>query len=58
MQSLTNTQLSELLRDTRGTIRDLDRIECRGSLSSFIKRGWSQIEPSTPYKHGWHGCHL
>lgn len=54
MQSLTNTQLSELLRDTRGTIRDLDRIECRGSLSSFIKRGWSQIEPSTPYKHGWH----
>ncbi len=54
MQSLTDIQLSELLRDSRGTLRDLDRIECRDSLSSFIKRGWSQIEPSTTYKHGWH----
>ena len=53
MRNLSDEQLAELLRDARGTIRDLDRIECRG-LSSFIKRGWSQIEPSTPYKHGWH----
>jgi predicted phage terminase large subunit-like protein len=50
----TDDELVAMLRDSRGTLRELDRIECRESLASFIKRGWSQIEPSTVYKHGRH----
>lgn len=42
-----------MLANTSGTLRELDRIES-DSLATFIKRGWSQIEPSTPYRHGWH----
>lgn len=51
---LSDQTLRTLLADPRATIRELDRMECAESLSTFIKRGWSQIEPSMLYKHGWH----
>lgn len=52
--NLTDADIAAFLSDPRGTLRDLDRIESELSLSSFIKLGWSQIEPSAVYKHGWH----
>lgn len=51
---LSDAQIMAMLNDTGGALRDLDRVDCEESLSSFIRRGWSQIEPSTPYKYGWH----
>jgi predicted phage terminase large subunit-like protein len=32
----------------------LDKRACAGRLSEFIKRGWHVLEPSRPYRHGWH----
>jgi predicted phage terminase large subunit-like protein len=43
-----------MLANPQAALRELDKVECADSLSAFIRRGWSQIEPSTPYKHGWH----
>lgn len=34
--------------------KNLEREECRQSLSYFIKRAWKSLEPGQPYKHGWH----
>lgn len=33
---------------------NIEREECALSLSYFIQRAWSQLEPSQPYLHGWH----
>lgn len=32
----------------------IDKELCKRSLSEFIKQAWHVIEPSQPYKHGWH----
>lgn len=33
---------------------NIEREECRQSLSFFVKRAWKSLEPSQPYIHGWH----
>lgn len=32
----------------------IEREACRRSLSTFIRRAWSVLEPGQPYVHGWH----
>ena len=32
----------------------IEREACRRSLSTFILRAWSVLEPGQPYAHGWH----
>lgn len=35
-------------------IRELTKRRCERSLAEFAKHCWHIVEPSTPYKHGWH----
>ena len=51
---LNDSQLQSLLTDSRGTLRELDRIECEQSLRDFVRRSWPIIEPHTRFKPNWH----
>lgn len=32
----------------------IEREYCERSLSNFIRRAWTSVEPTAPYIHGWH----
>lgn len=34
--------------------QEAERELCRRSLSAFVRRAWSVLEPGQPYIHGWH----
>lgn len=38
---------------TTADVKAIEREYCGRSLSNFIKRSWSQVDPQ-PYVHGWH----
>lgn len=43
-----------MLARPRQLLAELDRIECRESLATFVRRAWHVIEPGAEYIHGWH----
>ena len=40
--------------DSGETLRAIQKRKCEQSLSYFIRKAWSIIEPGQPYVHGWH----
>lgn len=40
------------LIDVEHTLQEIERIDCEESLSTFLKKGWQQIDPA-PWKDGW-----
>ena len=43
-----------LCRPPQEILRELDKLDAKESLSSFIRMAWPIIEPGQPYVHGWH----
>lgn len=49
--------LSSLSKDFGGVeiaLLEIDKKLCADSLSQFVKRAWSVVEPGLTYIHGWH----
>lgn len=42
------------LRLSDQDFQEAERELCRRSLSAFVRRAWSVLEPGQPYIHGWH----
>ncbi|MDY0071808.1 MAG: phage terminase large subunit [Thauera sp.] len=42
------------LRLTESDWLEIEREACKRSLATFIKQAWRVLEPSQPYRHGWH----
>ena len=40
--------------DRASTLRQFEKDRCEDSLSYFIRKAWSVLEPENPYFHNWH----
>lgn len=47
-------RFGKALIDVNKALIDLDRVECKESLSRFIQLAWPIVEPNQEYVHGWH----
>lgn len=43
-----------MLANPTTLLRELDRLDCEGSLAGYVRRAWHVVEPAAPYVHGWH----
>jgi predicted phage terminase large subunit-like protein len=50
---LTPEQFEYALRNREQVLRDIDAYDCNRSLINFVRIGWRQIEPETPFVDGW-----
>lgn len=46
--------MTAALKFTEEDLLAVEREACKRSLSTYIKEAWGQLEPGTPYTHGWH----
>ena len=42
------------LYDVDEELLDISRLECKESLSEFVRQAWHVIEPGSEYIHNWH----
>ena len=40
--------------DAEQALINISYLECRDSLSEFIRQAWHVIEPGSEYSHNWH----
>jgi len=42
------------LYDVDEELLDISKLECKESLSEFVRQAWHVIEPGSEYIHNWH----